>query len=64
VEAASTSATGLKVEKITSSRGPEQQQQRRQRVYRHQGVQKALVLFQINQKHSRLKTSLLKNIIL
>ena len=36
---------------ITSSRGPDQQH--RQRVYRHLGVQQALVLFQINRKHSR-----------
>ncbi len=30
------------------SRGPDQQLQRRQRVYRHQGVQHALVLVQFN----------------
>jgi hypothetical protein len=34
--------------KITSSRGPDQQLQRWQRVYRHQGVQHALVLVQFN----------------
>ena len=33
--------------KITSSREPDQQQQRRQRVYRYLGVQQALVLVQI-----------------
>ncbi len=32
---------------ITSSRGPDQQLQRRQRVYRHQGVQHALVLVKL-----------------
>ncbi len=65
MEAASTSATWLKVEKITSSRGPEQQLQRRQCVYRRLGVQQALVLVQtkINRKRSRFITSLLKNII-
>ena len=57
----------VELEKITSSREPDQQLQRRQRVYRYLGVQQALVLVQIEinliQKHSRLKTSLLKNII-
>ncbi len=33
---------------ITSSRGPDQQLQRRQRVYRYLGVQQALVLVQFN----------------
>ena len=37
--------------KITSSRGPDQQLQRRQRVYRQLGVQQALVLVQIEMKH-------------
>jgi hypothetical protein len=37
----------VELEKITSSRGPDHQQQRRQRVYRRQGAQQALVLFQI-----------------
>ena len=41
-------ATLVELEKITSSRGPDQQLQRRQRVYRHQGVQHALVLVQMN----------------
>jgi hypothetical protein len=36
-----------RVRKITSSRGPDQKLQRRQRVYRRLGVQQALVLFQI-----------------
>ncbi len=31
----------------TSSRGPDQEQQRRQRVYRQLGVQQALVLVQL-----------------
>ena len=35
----------------TSSRGPDQQLQRRQRVYRYLGVQQALVLVQIEIKH-------------
>ena len=34
--------------KTTSSREPDQGQQRRQRVYRYLGVQQALVLVQIN----------------
>jgi hypothetical protein len=34
---------------ITSSRGPDQQLQRWQRVHRHQGLQQALVLVQINE---------------
>jgi hypothetical protein len=38
------------VELITSSRGPDQQLQRRQRVYRYLGVQQALVLVQIEMK--------------
>ena len=46
----------------TSSRGPDHQQQRQQRVYQYLGVQQALVLFQINRKRSRFITSLLKNI--
>ncbi len=54
------------VELKTSSREPDQQLQRWQRVRRHLGVQQALVLVQINykrsRKHSRLKISLLKNI--
>ena len=62
MEAASTSATWLKLNYLHSSHGPDQQLQRRQRVYRQLGVQQALVLFQINRKRSRLKTSLLKNI--
>ncbi len=43
-----------RVRKITLSRGPDQQLQRRQRVYRRLVVQQALVLFQINRKRSRL----------
>jgi hypothetical protein len=39
---------------ITSSRGPDQEQQRRQRVYRQLGVQQALVLVQSIRKRSRL----------
>ena len=35
---------------ITSSRGPDQQLQRRQRVYRQLGVKQALVLVQIEMK--------------
>ena len=48
-------ATLVELEKITSSRGPDQQLQRRQRVYRQLGVQQALVLVQIkrSRKHSR-----------
>jgi hypothetical protein len=45
---------------ITSSRGPDQQLQRQQRVYRHQGVQHALVLVQINRFGNIVVTSLLK----
>ena len=46
---------------ITLSRGPDQQLQRRQRVYRQPGVQQALVLVQlIIRKRSRFNTSLLK----
>jgi hypothetical protein len=43
--------TLVELEKITSSRGPDQQLQRRQRVYRYLGVQQALVLVQIEIKH-------------
>ena len=64
MEAASASATWLKLNNFHSSHGPDRQQQRRQRVYRRLGVQQALVLFQINRKRSRFSTSLLKNIIL
>ena len=46
--------------KITSSRGPDQQLQRRQRVHRQQGVQHALVLVQINRFGNIVVTSLLK----
>jgi hypothetical protein len=42
--------TLVELEKITSSRGPDQEQQRRQRVYRQLGVQQALVQFQIEMK--------------
>jgi hypothetical protein len=49
-----------RVSKITSSRGPDQQLQRRQRVYRHQSVQHALVLVQINRFGNIVVTSLLK----
>ena len=42
--------TLVELEKITSSRGPDQQLQRRQRVYRQLGVQQALVLVQIEMK--------------
>ena len=41
-------ATLVELEKITSSRGPDQQLQRKQRVYRQLGVQHALVLVQMN----------------
>ncbi len=41
-------ATLVELEKITSSRGPDQQLQRWQRVYRQLGVQQALVLAQMN----------------
>jgi hypothetical protein len=37
-----------RVRKITSPRGPDQQLQRWQRVYRQLGVQQALVLVQFN----------------
>jgi hypothetical protein len=48
-------ATLVELEKITSSRGPDQQLQRKQRVYRQLGVQQALVRFQqINRNISRL----------
>jgi hypothetical protein len=43
-----TSVTWLKLNNLHSSRGPDQQLQRWQRVYRQLGVQQALVLFQIN----------------
>ncbi len=49
MKAASTSATWLKLNNLHSSHGPDQEQQRRQRVYRQLGVQQALVLVQINQ---------------
>ena len=43
----------VELEKITSSRGPDQEQlQRRQRVYRHLGVQQALVLVQFNRNET------------
>ena len=46
---------------ITSSRGPDQELQRWQRVYRQLGVQQALVRFQkINRKRSRLFVSVEK----
>ncbi len=53
----------LELEINNLSRVPDQQLQRRQHVYRHQGVQQALVLVQYNRKHSRFDKSLLKNII-
>ena len=53
--------TLVELEKITSSHGPDQEQQRRQRVYRQLGVQQALVLVQlIIRKRSCLNNSLLK----
>ncbi len=57
VEATSASATWLKLKlNLHSSHGPDQQLQRRQRVYRQLGVQQALVLVQlIIRKRSRLK---------
>jgi hypothetical protein len=48
VEAASASATWLKLNNLHSSHGPDHQLQRWQRVYRQLGVQQALVLFQTN----------------
>ena len=48
MESASASVMWLKLKYLHSSRGPDQEQQRRQRVYRRLGVQQALVLFQIN----------------
>ncbi len=50
MEAASTSATRLKLEiyNLHSSHGPDQQLQRWQHVYRQLGVQQVLVLVQIN----------------
>ncbi len=65
MEAASTSATWLKLNNLHSSHGPDQQLQRRQRVYRQLGVQQALVLVHKLikiRKRSRFNTSLLKNI--
>jgi len=38
----------LELENLSRGRVPDQELQRRQRVYRHQGVQHALVLVQIN----------------
>jgi hypothetical protein len=58
-----TSDTWLKFSHNLKSRGPDQELQRRQRVYRQLGVQQALVLVQlIIRKRSRFNTSLLKNI--
>ena len=55
MEAASTSATWLKLNNLHSSHGPDHQLQRWQRVYRQLGVQQALVLVQlIIRKRSRL----------
>ena len=50
-----TSVTWLKLNNLHSSHGPDQQLQRRQRVYRQLGVQQALVLVQFkrSRKHSR-----------
>ena len=45
-----TSDTWLKFSHNLKSRGPDQQLQRRQRVYRQLGVQHALVLVQIEMK--------------
>ena len=42
-------ATLVELGKITSSREPDQQLQRRQRVYRQLGVQQALVLVQFKE---------------
>ena len=51
-------ATLVELEKkITSSRGPDQQLQRWQRVYRQLGVQQALVLVQFN-RNSETKSFL------
>ncbi len=49
MEAASASATRLKLEinNLHSLHGPDHQLQRRQRVYRHLGVQQALVRVQL-----------------
>ena len=49
MEAASASVTWLKLNNLHSSHGPDQQLQRRQRVYRQLGVQQALVLVQIKE---------------
>ncbi len=48
MEAASTSATWLKLNNLHSSPGPDHQLQRWQRVYQQLGVQQALVLVQMN----------------
>jgi hypothetical protein len=63
VEAASTSATWLKLEinNLHSLHGPDQRLQRQKRVHRHSSVQQALVLVQIKIR-SRFNASLLKNI--
>ncbi len=50
MEAASASATWLKLNNLHSSHGPDHQLQRWQRVYRQLGVQHALVLVQIKMK--------------
>jgi hypothetical protein len=47
--------TLVELRKITSSRGPDQQLQRRQRVYRHLGVQQALVLVQLIEMNNLFK---------
>ena len=60
MEAASASVTWLKLSNLHSSHGPDHQLQRRQRVYRHQGVQHALVLVQINRNVVVFYKSLLK----
>ena len=60
MEAASASVTWLKLNNLHSSHGPDHQLQRRQRVYRHQGVQHALVLVQINRNVVVFYKSLLK----
>ncbi len=45
----------VELERLTSSRGPDQQLQRRQRVYRQLGVQQALVLVQFKQMNNLFK---------
>ncbi len=45
---ASTTWLKLEINNLYSSHGPDQQLQRRQRVYRQLGVQQALVLVQFN----------------